>query len=223
MEPVVYAIKNLNDMKMYVGSTVNKSVRWQTHRTLLRHGKHENGFLQAAWDRDGEPAFVFAVLEVIDVPGQLAERETWWLNHLTPYGVYGYNILRTAHDGTRGYKFPDEVRQKMSLMRKGVPKSPRSKEHCENIRKAKLGKPHPVTWAIPPKSNETRAKLSASHIGRHVGEANEKAKLNDDAVRDIRRRLVDGESGFSIAKFYGVHRQAIYRIRDRITWKHVKE
>lgn len=221
MEPVVYAIKNLNDMKLYVGSTLNKPVRWQVHRALLRNGKHENGLLQEAWNTDGESAFVFSTLEIIDNSENLASREQWWLDHLTPYGVYGYNILKTAYDGTRGYKHTEETRRMWSETRKGKPMPPRSKEHCENIRKAKLGKKRDVTWTLPPKSEETRRKLSISHIGQRCGTECNKAKLNDDAIRDIRRRLAEGESGFSIAKSYGVNRQAIYRIRDGITWKHV--
>ena len=223
MEPIVYAIKNLNDMKMYVGSTVDKTVRWQTHRTLLRHGKHENGNLQEAWNQDGEHAFVNSVLEIIDDPNKIAEREQWWLDHLTPYGVYGYNILKSAHDGTRGYKHTEETRQMYSETRKGKPMPPRSKEHCDNIRKAHLGKPHPHTWILPPRPAEWCAKISVGNKGKRVGVDNNLSKLNDDAVRDIRNRLAEGESGFSIAKAYGVNRQAVYRIRDGITWKHVKE
>ena len=56
----------------------------------------------------------------------------------------------------------------------------------------------------------------------NVGVKNPRAKLNDDAVREIRRRLADGETQESIAARFGVIQAQIWRIKERITWGHVK-
>jgi hypothetical protein len=47
------------------------------------------------------------------------------------------------------------------------------------------------------------------------------AKLTEEKVRDVRRRLAEGESGHSIAKHYGVSHKTIYRIKDGKGWRHV--
>lgn len=47
------------------------------------------------------------------------------------------------------------------------------------------------------------------------------AKLTDDAVREIRRRLATGEYQHRIAKDFGVTRAAISDIKFKRTWRHV--
>src|SRR3990167_5576626 len=139
MDCVVYAIKNLNDMKLYVGSSKELSRRKTDHFYALSHGKHNNPHLQNAWNRDGENAFVFSILEVIDDPSLLREREQWWLNHITPWGKYGYNIRKDAGDGKRGTTCSEETRQKLSQSLRG---KERSEEYRRNIALAHIGKPH---------------------------------------------------------------------------------
>src|SRR3990167_9609526 len=209
MDCVVYAIKNLNDMKLYVGSSKELSRRKTDHFYALSHGKHNNPHLQNAWNKDGEYAFVFSVLEVIDDPSLLREREQLWLNHLTPWGYYGYNIRKDTSDGRRGTICPEEIRKKISQSLKG---RVRSEEHRRNNALAKTGKPC---------SADTKAKISESRKNQRCGSSNHKAKLTENDVVNIRKRLDVGEIGLSLAREYGVNRVTIYQIRDNATWKHV--
>jgi hypothetical protein len=48
------------------------------------------------------------------------------------------------------------------------------------------------------------------------------AKLNEEKVIDIRKRIKDGESTISIARLYGVDGGAIRSIKRRDTWSWVK-
>lgn len=218
MNCAVYAIKNLNDMKLYVGSSVNFPQREHEHRYELRNNKHINPHLQHAWNRDGEYAFVFSTLEVVDDPSLLREREQWWLDHLTPWNDYGYNVFKTVD--RRGTSFPEEIKQKISQTLMGRPKTP---EAIANFIRARRGKSFSTPWLLGrPVSDETKTKISQSRMGKYIGADNNQTKLNDDAVLDIRARLSDGESGFSLAREYGVTRRAIYQIRDFITWKHIR-
>lgn len=62
----------------------------------------------------------------------------------------------------RGRKFgtpSDEYRANMSNILKGKSKPPRSKQHCENISKAKLGHGHPQT-------DDSKTKISDANKGR---------------------------------------------------------
>lgn len=47
------------------------------------------------------------------------------------------------------------------------------------------------------------------------------AKLNDEAVREIKRRLDSGESHRSIARSHSIRISTVFQIRHRKTWKHV--
>jgi HNH endonuclease len=53
------------------------------------------------------------------------------------------------------------------------------------------------------------------------GEANPYAKLTDEIVLDIRRRITTGETKAALAREYGVSHVTISRIINRKTWKHL--
>lgn len=58
----------------------------------------------------------------------------------------------------------------------------------------------------------------------HAGEANNKAKVTEDDVRAIRLRLAEprwGETA-AISREYGLSRAAVFNIRTRKTWAHVR-
>ena len=61
----IYAIVHIETGRKYVGSAVNLTKRWNIHRHGLRNKKHHSAALQRAWDKYGEAAFSFEVLEVV--------------------------------------------------------------------------------------------------------------------------------------------------------------
>lgn len=62
----VYQIRNLINRKVYVGSAKCFQVRASQHTSSLRGNKHQNKHLQASWNKWGEDAFLFEVLEVVE-------------------------------------------------------------------------------------------------------------------------------------------------------------
>ena len=62
----VYMIRNTINDKLYIGKSVNVKKRFQEHRHELRLGRHHNVYLQNAWDKYGEGAFEFLLLEECD-------------------------------------------------------------------------------------------------------------------------------------------------------------
>jgi group I intron endonuclease len=80
----IYAIRCLPNSRLYIGSAKNFRTRWRAHRSLLRSKRHPNPKLQKAWNRHGESSFSFEVLEVVDDPARLAERERVWIDRLQP-------------------------------------------------------------------------------------------------------------------------------------------
>ena len=97
-EAGVYQIKNTKNQKVFVVSTPNlKTMNGKP--MMLCGGVHKNKKLQEEWNKFGEEAFVFEVLEVLkekeesyfDKTGELKKLEKKWLEKLQPYGERGYN------------------------------------------------------------------------------------------------------------------------------------
>lgn len=81
----VYIIENLFSGACYIGCTAKSfNQRWYLHRQQLRLGRHNIKALQSDWDRLGSDAFSFRILEQVDDPDDLGERELVWLLHLAP-------------------------------------------------------------------------------------------------------------------------------------------
>lgn len=83
MNSGIYKIENKINGKLYVGSTVNFTRRWWKHRALLRHGKHPNSHLQASWDKYGDNAFSFSIVEQC-LNDSLLSREQFYIDKLRP-------------------------------------------------------------------------------------------------------------------------------------------
>lgn len=60
----IYRIDGPND-KVYIGSAINIQQRWAKHKWHLRKHHHSNPKLQAAYDKYGEDAFRFSIVEVV--------------------------------------------------------------------------------------------------------------------------------------------------------------
>jgi group I intron endonuclease len=109
----IYKIVCLPTGKVYVGSAMNLQQRWREHRTRLALGKHENAYLQNAWNKYGATAFEFVIIEEILIPF-LIEREQYWIDKLCCYDRRkGYNLSPTA-GSCLGMKHSEERRRNSS-------------------------------------------------------------------------------------------------------------
>ena len=97
----VYQIRNKTDNKIYVVATQNLK-NMNGRRFELTMGSLKNAELQKDWNRLGEDAFAFEVLEVLkekedgflDKKEELKKLERKWLDQLQPYGEKGYNTRK---------------------------------------------------------------------------------------------------------------------------------
>jgi len=158
----IYKIINVVNNKFYVGSAVDLKRRRIRHFSELRTGKHNNKHLQAAWNKYGESAFIFVVLEEVDDSVNILELEDVWLkNHVGE--DYCYNMGKTATapmlgmvgelSPTWGYIHTVEAKLKIGASSKG-----RTQSEEEKAKRRQTMAGHNV-------SAETRAKISASLMG----------------------------------------------------------
>lgn len=83
MNSGIYQIENKVNSKVYTGSSNNIKRRWQKHKALLRHNKHQNSHLQAAWNKYGEDNFIFSIIELCSIDS-LLDREQYFINTRNP-------------------------------------------------------------------------------------------------------------------------------------------
>ena len=118
----VYRITNLQNSKVYVGSTSLLKRRKADHWQLLRRGAHFNMHLQAAWNKYGEDSFVFSVLVTCGEADLLRLEQQFIDLYLSADQERGYNIAPVA--GTcRGYSHTDEAKRRIASAMRGKPKS----------------------------------------------------------------------------------------------------
>lgn len=152
----IYAILQKGTSRHYVGSSLDVSARWSAHRHMLRKGAHHSPHLQRAWDRYGQDAFEFVLLEKVDDPALLVERESWWIAEKGAADPKaGFNVGPVA--GSRaGVPHSEQSRAAISAAMRG---RRLSAEHREKIGAANLGKR---------RSEDERARISAMTASRHV-------------------------------------------------------
>lgn len=167
----IYKIINTVNGKYYVGSSINidgSRGRWYNHKYQLRRNKHYNPHLQHAWNKYGENAFRFLVVEVVEGTNlQTVEQKYLDVAKTEQSSTYNMDFdafKSTMNDATRlkislalkGKAKSPEARRNMSLVRIGKKLSP---EHIQNIVKAKTG----TKWGHH--SKETKRKMSVAQSG----------------------------------------------------------
>lgn len=112
----VYKITCSVTGKVYVGSAVNLYRRWHAHHLPeLRGNYHVNKYLQAAWNKYGEAAFGFTVLEEVPV-ADLINCEQRWINKLQSANRrHGFNLCAVAASSL-GTKHTAATKAKMAAV-----------------------------------------------------------------------------------------------------------
>jgi group I intron endonuclease len=240
----VYAIHcKINDF-IYVGSAASQRgfyARLWTHLHALRKGTHHSSVLQHHYNKYGEDAFEFHILEFCS-PAECVEREQAWLDiRGVGYANKSYNIVPKAASQL-GAKRSEEIRQRFSNYWKGRPRGPHSKQRSARI-KARLSKrayiatsPDGIEYTVSILSDfcrqyglrPTRMRAIARGAGRtHKGWTcrlmNESAEIRQKRLFPPNTRknyivtLPTGEEVFvdHLASFctqHGLHRQSMSRV-----------
>ena len=146
----IYAIKNIDTDKYYVGKSVYIEVRLKRHFRELREGIHHSKYLQNSFNKHGEDSFKPMILEECSEE-VLFERERFWIDKLNAYKS-GYNMT-LGGGGVSGWVAPPEFKEKMKQVTQGE----------------KNGN-YGHYW-----SEEMKTKASERMLGRYSGEKNPRA------------------------------------------------
>lgn len=98
----IYSITNTTNGKKYIGMSRNIHRRWAEHTSELNGHAHDNVFLQRAWDKDGQDAFDFAVVELC-AESVLSEREIFYIKEYHSLShEHGYNLTTGGENTSIG-------------------------------------------------------------------------------------------------------------------------
>src|SRR5690242_8828714 len=92
----IFQIRNLENGKIFIGSSLNLPGIINRHRFALEAGGHQSKQLQADWNELGADKFAFEVLEELEPRENLDDRkelaflEDLWLEKEQPYDERGY-------------------------------------------------------------------------------------------------------------------------------------
>ncbi len=166
----IYAILNLVDDKIYVGSSSNMTRRWIEHRCYLKNQTHKNSILLRAYNKYGIDCFIYVILEITARDKHiLAEREQHWLNVLQSFDRdFGYNIKPVAYSQL-GFKHSESSKAKMSVWQIGRKMSAEAKIKIGAAHKGKKltdAQKLKFSWLGRKHSEETKAKMKKSRAGR---------------------------------------------------------
>jgi group I intron endonuclease len=175
--PVIYKIINTLNNNFYVGSTHNQYERFRTHRNKLRGNRHHCAHLQAAWNKYGEAAFVFHVVETLaDVSLLQAAEDVWLKNWVGKEECYNHGMRsgapwRGAPKETHpmyGKEVSEETKQLIREARLRQPDPRFGKTHSAETKalisakkRANPSKP----WEGKERSEETRRKIGDAQRG----------------------------------------------------------
>lgn len=111
----IYKITCKGNGKIYIGSAVNFCMRWSCHYDNLKKNKHENDYMQNAWNKYGKDSFLFEIVEFVDEHELLIKREQYWLDKTKCYNrEIGFNILKFAGSAL-GNKLKQSTKDKLKL------------------------------------------------------------------------------------------------------------
>jgi len=187
----IYQIQSkLKPERIYIGSSICISNRWNGHLKALRRNKHHSPKLQNHFNKYGQIDLQFSVL--LSCPKEdLIKTEQFFIDSYSPF----FNTCKIAGN-TLGFKFSNESKKKISEKAKGRKYPNRRKmtdAEKQNLREKNLGKTgtkHTI---------ESKTKLSIAFKGKPLSEETKRKFREGWEKRRI--RLGKNKSRYLIKKY----------------------
>lgn len=223
---------NYPNGKIYIGLSHDIKRRMYEHNNINRLKTHHNSPCDLAIKKYG-PFEEIEILEYISDTQLLNERERYWIAYYhSNQKEIGYNLTSGGDnsflvgENSVSAVFTNEqvldIRKRRFLgERKRDVYQDYTNFSFATFERVWLGRGYPNVGKeyIIPKGYKTRQEYSSI---ANSGSKNNKAKLNEKMVKEIRQRYDTGESPISIQKDYScVNVNSIRRVCKRETWKNV--
>lgn len=217
MNSGIYKIINKITGHYYVGKSKDLKKRWRKHKSYLNKNNHCNHYIQSDWNKYGESAFEFVIVEYLDPNDTLlTEVEQTYLDKFVEdrkNGIHNcYNISITSDSSI----FSEETRKKISEALSGEKHPFHGKTHSDEAKKKmsesrKGANNHNYGKKF---SEETCRKLSEAKKGKYAGENNPmygKTEYDWDKY-DLKKLYIDDKLNMSqIARIVGCSHSAVLK------------
>jgi hypothetical protein len=157
----IYAIKNKITNKQYIGSTISFKTRWSGHIKMLKKGNHHSNHLKHSWEKYGENAFEFLILEKVKKQKDLIKREQWWIDNSDST----YNMTKIA-GSTRGIKKSQKELSRRIITQGGENHWTKTKKFSEES-KRKMSNTHKKLYSKGYK-NPNKKKIHQCDLNGHI-------------------------------------------------------
>lgn len=105
----IYKITNLKNNKGYIGQSTDIKTRWKNHKFELKNNIHHNEHLQSSFNKYGEDAFEFRILERTDKEN-LDDAEAYWINYFdTTNPEKGYNLRYGGNNSQKREDIQEQI------------------------------------------------------------------------------------------------------------------
>jgi group I intron endonuclease len=104
----IYKIINIQNGRIYIGSTSRFKDRARSHKNDLEMNRHSNDFLQNDFNKCGTNSFIFEILEICsDNKDERLKREQFFIDQFYENQKNCYNLTKNAKDNRSGRKNRD--------------------------------------------------------------------------------------------------------------------
>jgi group I intron endonuclease len=190
----IYEIRCLQNNKIYIGSSKNIDLRLKQHLNCLKKNKHDSRYLQFAWVKYGDKAFIVKVLK--NLPKNTDSQkillvEQKYLDRLQPWkSEIGFNTNSSAikppntkgkNNGMFGKKHTEEAKAKM--------RGPRPELSIKNKGKTMPERLNDPNWVSP---NIIQIPIKLKHINGQIDTKThyewKKIKVRSDYICSNKRK-----------------------------------
>lgn len=202
--------------KHYVGlSSKTAEIRFERHVMHLEAGRRNA--IHRALKKYGPDKFTIETLYLSDDLQKLRRMEQLLIASLNTLAPNGYN-LTGGGEGSAFWSAETRAKSVKSIKKSWENPSPRRRAASALAVKAMRD-----ALANPKLEQIRRQKISSTMKKRNIGRgaSNGFAKLNEQAVRDIRKARASGERVCDLMQQYGISRKLVQFIVTRKRWGHV--
>ena len=200
----IYCIENLVNGKRYIGQTINFHNRKHDHISRLHHNKHQNTYLQCAWNKYGESNFSIYILQECN-KDELDNLERYYITKFdTTNRDYGYNRESGGNS-----------RKKVSIDTRWLI----SKNHADVS-----GQNNPMFGRNQAEESIQKFTTNQNYISRkHRGTDSHLCSITEDTAIAIKKHFSDGHEIYrgeisDIAKKFGTSTGIVSHIRHGHAW-----
>jgi group I intron endonuclease len=134
----IYQITNIITKKTLIGLTSQSpSKRWNQHLNLLKNNKHKNPHIQNSFNKYGQSAFTFKIIDTAKSKQELSMLEKFWISSTFSTDMsFGYNKKDGGFDK---FEVSKESRKRMSDFQKQYFATPEGKARLTAMAEKKKG------------------------------------------------------------------------------------